>query len=112
MRTLLGKPTHSQVLTAQLSGSKVFTRLDCNSGFWQIPLTKVSSLLTIFITAFGKYCYNGLRFGISPASERYQKVMKENLSDCEGTVDIDDIVIQGTDKKEHHERLRKVLRRL
>ena len=51
--------------------------------------------------------------GISPASEHYQKVMKENLSDCEGTVaDIDDILIHGTDKKEHDERLHKVLRRL
>ena len=39
--------------------------------------------------------------------------MKENLSDCEGTVsDIDDIVVHGTDGKEHNERLRKVLRRL
>ena len=39
--------------------------------------------------------------------------MKENLSDCEGTVvDIDDILVHGTDKKEHDERLRKVLRRL
>ena len=54
-----------------------------------------------------------LPFGISPASEHYQKVMKENLSDCEGTVvDIDDILVHGTDKKEHDERLRKVLRRL
>ena len=54
-----------------------------------------------------------LPFGISPASEHYQKVIKENLSDCEGTVvDIDDILIHSIDKKEHNERLHKVLRRL
>ena len=115
-RTLLGKPTHSQSvdqILAQLSGSKVFTKLDCNSGFWQIPLTKGSSLLTTFITRFGKYCYNVLPSGISPASEHYQKVMKENLIDCEGAVvDIDDILIHGTDKNEHDERLHNVLRRL
>ena len=75
-------PSVDQIL-AQLSGSKVFTKLDCNSRFWQILLTKESSLLTTFITPFGKYCYNVLPFGISPVSEHYQKVMKENLSDCE-----------------------------
>ena len=69
--------------------------------------------MTTFITPFEKYCYNVLLFGISPASEHYQKVMKENLSDCEGTVvEIDDILVHGTDKKEHDERLHKVLRRL
>ena len=92
-------PSADQIL-AQLSGSKVFTKLDCNSGFWKIPLTKESSLLTTSITPFGKYCYNVLPFGISPASEHYQKVMKENLSHCEGTVvDTDDILVYGTDKK-------------
>ena len=92
-------PSVDQIL-AQLSSSKVFTKLDCNSGFWQIALTKESSLLTTFITPSGKYCYNVLPFGISPVSEHYQKVMKENLSDCEGTaVDIDDILVHGTDKK-------------
>ena len=34
---------------AQLSGATVFTRLDANSGFWQIPLSKDSQLLTTFI---------------------------------------------------------------
>ena len=39
--------------------------------------------------------------------------MKKNLSDCEGTiVDIDDILVHDTDKKEHDERLRKILKRL
>ena len=54
-----------------------------------------------------------LPFGISPASEHYQKVTKGNLSNCEATVvDIDDILIHGADKKEHNERLHKVLRKL
>ena len=69
-------PSVDRIL-AQLSGSRDFTMLDCNSGFWQIPLTKESSLLTTFITPFGKHCYNVLPFGISPASEHYQKVMKK-----------------------------------
>ena len=35
---------------AQLSGAKIFSKLDANSGFWQIPLAKESRLLTAFIT--------------------------------------------------------------
>ena len=34
-------PSTDQLL-AQLSGAKVFSKLDCNSGFYQIPLHEVS----------------------------------------------------------------------
>ena len=44
-------PAVDQTL-AQLAGAKVFTKLDANSGFWQIPLAKESSHLTTFITLF------------------------------------------------------------
>ena len=53
-RACLMIPAVDHVL-AQLRGAKVFTHLDANSGFWQIPLAKESALLTTFITPFGRF---------------------------------------------------------
>ena len=57
---------------AQLAGAELFSSLDANCGFWQIPLEEESRLLTTFITPFGKYCFNRLPFGICSASEHFQ----------------------------------------
>lgn len=50
-------PSVEQVL-AQIAGAKVFSKLDCNSGFWQIPLNKDSASLTTFTMPFGQYHFN------------------------------------------------------
>jgi hypothetical protein len=47
---------------AQMDGSRVFTKLDALSGFWQIPLSSESRALTTFITPLGRYCFNVLPF--------------------------------------------------
>ena len=48
-------PAVEQAL-AQLAEARVFSNIDANSGFWQIPLAKGSALLTTFITPFGRFC--------------------------------------------------------
>ncbi|XDV16481.1 hypothetical protein PO909_016174 [Leuciscus waleckii] len=105
-------PAVDQTL-AMLAGAKVFTKLDATSGFWQIPLSNESSLLTTFITPFGRYAFNRLPFGISSAPEHFQRRMSQMLEDCEGVVcHADDILVYGEDMQQHNERLHQVLKRL
>ena len=70
---------------AQLAGAKIFSKLDENSGFWQIPLTERSKLLTTFITPFGRYYFHKLPFGIFSWPEHFQKRMSKILASLEGS---------------------------
>ena len=58
-------------MLAKLAGATVFSKVDANSGFWQIPLAKDLQLMTTFITPHGRYCFQKLPFGISSAPELY-----------------------------------------
>ncbi|XP_036329901.1 uncharacterized protein K02A2.6-like [Rhagoletis pomonella] len=98
---------------AQLSGAKLFSKLDANSGFWQIKLNEKSQPLTTFLTPFGRYWFLRLPFGISSAPEIYQKRMQIILQDITGVVcQMDDILVFGAKARSHDEALRQVLNRL
>ena len=104
---------HVDDTLAQLSGAKLFSKLDTNSGFWQVPLAKCSRLLTTFITPFGRYCFNRLPFGISSAPEIFQKKMSAVLEGIPGVLcHLDDVLVYGKDSQEHDSRLIAVLERI
>ena len=52
-------------IAPELCGSKYFSTLDATSGFLQIPLKEDSTLLTTFITLFGRYCCAQIPFSIT-----------------------------------------------
>ena len=102
----------------ELGKAKVFTKVDCKDGYWQIKLTEDSSLLTTFATPFGRYKWNRMPFGISPASEIFQLRLHEAVEGLEGTYAIaNDILVAGTGDTmkdaiaDHDDKIGKLLRR-
>ena len=99
-------------ITTRLTGAHVFSKLDANHGYWQIPLAESSQLLTTFNSPFGRYCFKRMPFGIKSAQEVFQKRMNQLLGDLPGVeTDIDDILVWGTSQEQHDERLEAVLKR-
>ena len=91
-------------ITTKLTGARVFSKLDANHGYWQIPLSESSQLLTTFNSLFGHYCFKRMPFGIKSAQEVFQKRMNQLLGDLPGVeADIDDILVWGTSQEEHDE---------
>ena len=98
-------PTVEENLS-KLAGATVFTKLDPNCGFWQIPLEENSRDLTTFITPFGRFRFNKLPFRINSAPEHFQRQMTEMLTGLEGViVHIDDVLVYGKTQGEHDDRL-------
>ena len=98
---------------AQIGGAKIFTKLDANSGFEQVELSQESSLLTTFITPFGRFCFKRLPFSITSAPEYFQRKMYDILSGLKGIVClIDDILVCGKTQQEHDQNLTAALQHI
>jgi hypothetical protein len=67
-------PTIDRVFQ-QFSGATVFSILDLNSAYYQIPLTPCSRRVTAFFTPFGPYEFNELPMDISVGCQGLSRVI-------------------------------------
>ena len=96
----------------RLSQSRVFSKVDCSSGYWHCELDEESSLLTTFITPFGRFRYLRLPFGLNVSSEIFQRKLHQAIERLPGVECItDDLLIHGVDEAEHDRHLRGLLDR-
>ena len=97
----------------RLKDAHVFSKLDANSGYWQMKLLPQAQKLTAFITPFGRFVCKRLPFGISSAPEIFQREMYKVIGNAEGVLcHMDDILVFGKDREEHDVRLGAILNRL
>ena len=62
---------------AELNGATMSSKLDGNSGLWQISLATKSTVLINFFTPYGQFCFNKLPFGICSVPEVLQCQMTQ-----------------------------------
>jgi hypothetical protein len=100
--------------TATLLGSRYFTVLDCQSGFWQVPIREDHRERTGFTVPSGHYAFNRLPFGLTNSPANFQRMMDivlKDLIDEECLIYIDDVVVFSSTAEEHAARLENVLAR-
>ncbi len=90
-----------EYILAQIGEAKYFSKLDANSGFWQIELDPESSELTTFITPFGRYRFKRLPFGITSGPEHFQRRMSELLQGLEALL-MTYLSLEGHEKNTMH----------
>ena len=105
-------PTIYDVI-ADLNDAKVFSKLDLNQGYHQLELSEELRYVTTFSTHVGLRRYKRLNFGVTSAAEIFQNTIRETLEGLNGCINIsDDILVYGSNQKEHDNNLRSVLVRL
>lgn len=95
----------------RLSGAKSLMSLDACSGYWQLPVDDESSNPLTFNTAWGRYRFTTLFFGISSAPEIYQREMDKLFEGVPVEIIVDDFLIHGKDQIDTDQKLRRVLAR-
>eukprot|EP00794_Sanderia_malayensis_P003906 gene3906-biopygen3342 len=98
-----------------LGNAKVFTTIDLQSGFWQIPMKQEDREKTAFATHNGHYSFNVMPFGLANAPATFQRLMDLVLSGLHWThclVYLDDVIVFAPTVEEHLKRLDVVLDRI
>lgn len=99
--------------SSNLSGCKVFSKIDLVKGYHQIPMAEEDISKTAVITPFGLFEFLRMPFGLMTAPQTFQRFMNSVFGDLDFVfVYIDDILIASHNNEEHRRHLDTIFKRL
>ena len=86
-----------------LGDAQVFTTLDCNFGYWQIPVAQDDRDKTTFTSHLGTYRFKRLPFGLKNAPATFQRAIDIILSSVRWQTCLIylDVIVFSRDEAEH-----------
>lgn len=94
----------------ELGGSKIFSQIDLNMGYYQIPISSKDIYKTAFSIDNGHYEFLRMPFGLSNAPRTFQRSMNALFGKLSYVkVYLDDILVHSKTEEEHCEHLETVL---
>ncbi|XP_060726840.1 uncharacterized protein K02A2.6-like [Tachysurus vachellii] len=104
---------HMEELLTALAGSTVFSTIDLESAYHQVPLHPESRDLTAFITHDGLFRFCRVPYGLASAPSVFQKMMECILKGIPNVQNyLDDVICFRRTESEHDAVLNTVLKRL
>ena len=95
--------------TSCLDGSSVFSKLDLQKGYYQVPMSDSDIQKTAIITPFGMFEFLRLPFGLRNAGQTFQRMMDQIFGDLPFCfVYVDDILVFSKNISSHVSHLREV----
>jgi len=98
-----------------LGDASIFTTLDCNSGYWQIPVRNEDRDKTAFVTHVGVHRFKRMPFGLCNAPATFQRALDMILAQVKwrnALVYLDDVIIYSHTIQEHYDHVNFVLHHL
>ena len=96
----------------RLKGAGVFSKIDMQSGYYQLRVKDVDVSKTTFRTRYGHYEFLVMPFGLTNAPTAFVDLMNRVFQpylDQFVVVFIDDILVYSRDQQEHEQHLKIVL---
>jgi transposase InsO family protein len=98
-------------LSARLAGCSLFTKLDLQKGYLQVPVAAADVPKTAVITPFGLFEFVRMPFGLKNAGMTFQRLMDSILNGLPFVfVYLDDILVASPCEESHRRHVAEVLR--